>query len=166
MAAQLQSIPEWGSAQLNWTLIARSLSLRNPGGAFHLMLLIAAATAALALLRRQLGAAGLLSGAAVLAFRHIRFEALFASLVVVVAGSVLTSALAALPEKIKHAKLSSIPCSVGLAIGIGFLAAALAGLRIDRSRYRPRLSCKYRSGHIRDRVIVVVPRASRCVGRA
>jgi len=59
MAAQLQSIPEWGSAQLNWTLIARSLSLRNPGGAFHLMLLIAAATAALALLRRQLGAAGL-----------------------------------------------------------------------------------------------------------
>jgi hypothetical protein len=105
------------------------LSLRNPGGAFHLMQLIAAATATLALLRRQLGAAGLLSGAAVLAFRHIRFEALFASLVAVVAGSVLTSALAALPEKIKHAKLSSIPCSVGLAIGIGFLAAALAGLR-------------------------------------
>jgi hypothetical protein len=106
-----------------------ALSLRNPGGAFHLMLLIAAATAALALLRRRLGAAVLLSGAAVLAFRHIRFEALVASLVVVVAGSVLTSARAALPEKIKHAKLGSIPCSVGLAIGIGFLAAALAGLR-------------------------------------
>jgi hypothetical protein len=129
MAAQLQLIPEWGSAQLNWTLMARGLSLRNPGGAFHLMLLIAAATVALALLRRQLGAAGLLSGAAAVAFRHIRFEALFASLMVVVAGSVLTSALDALPEKIKDAKLGSIPCSVGLAIGIGFLATALAGQR-------------------------------------
>jgi Flp pilus assembly protein TadD len=129
MAAQLQWIPEWGSAQLNWTLMVLSLSLRNPGGAFHLMLLIAAAAVAVALLRRQLGAAGLLSGAAAVAFRHIRFEALFASTTVVVAGSVLTSALAVLPEKIKQARLASLRCSAGLRVAIGLFAAGLTGLR-------------------------------------
>jgi hypothetical protein len=129
MAAQLQWIPEWGSAQLNWTVMSSGSSLRNPGGAFHLTLLIAAAVVPLALLRRQLGAVALLSGAVVIAVRHIRFEALYASVVVVVGGFVLNSALAALPEKIREARLGSIRCSTGLAIGAAFLAAALACLR-------------------------------------
>jgi hypothetical protein len=39
MAAQLQSIPEWGSVPLNWAAISTSLSVRDPGGSFYLMLL-------------------------------------------------------------------------------------------------------------------------------
>ena len=56
MAAQLQWIPEWGSVPLNWTMLT-NLSLRAPGGSFYLMLLIAAATVLVAVLRKQLGAA-------------------------------------------------------------------------------------------------------------
>jgi hypothetical protein len=96
MTAQLQWITEWGSVPLNWTVMSTGLSLRDPGGSFFLMLLIAAATVAVAVLRRQLGAAVFLSGAAVLAVEHIRFEALFGIVTVVVGADVLTPALTAL----------------------------------------------------------------------
>jgi hypothetical protein len=78
MSTQLQGIPEWGSVPLNWTAVSTGLSLRDPVGSFYLLLLIAAATVPAAALRKQLGAAAILSGAAILAVEHIRFEALFA----------------------------------------------------------------------------------------
>ena len=124
MTVQAQWIPEWGAAPLNWTVLTQALSLRNPGGAFHLMLLIAAITVPVAVLRRQLGAAILLSGAALLAIRHIRFEALFAIVMVVVAGTVLNSAIGALP-----ARLGSSRWSARLAVGAACAAILLAGLR-------------------------------------
>jgi hypothetical protein len=101
MAAQSQWIPEWGSVPLNWTIMSTGLSLRDPGGSFFLMLLIAAATVPVALLRKQLGAAVFLSGATVLAVEHIRFEALFGIVTVVVGADVLTSAVTALQGKVK-----------------------------------------------------------------
>jgi hypothetical protein len=124
MAAHAQWIPEWGSAQLNGTVLSEALSLRNSGGAFHLMLLIAAATILVALPRRQIGAAVLLGGAAFLAVRHIRFEALFSIVLVIVGGSVLSAALAALPAKIRQTKPAA-----GLALGTACAALVLAGLR-------------------------------------
>ena len=74
MAAQLQWLPEWGSVPLNWTMMSTGLSLRDPGGAFFLMLLITAAAVPVAVLRKQLGAAAFLTGAAILAVKHIRFD--------------------------------------------------------------------------------------------
>src|SRR5437773_705406 len=59
LTAQFQWIPEWGSAQLNWTVMSTAFWLRNPGRAFYLMLLIGAAAVPVALLRRQFGAAAL-----------------------------------------------------------------------------------------------------------
>lgn len=129
MSAQLQWIPEWGSAPLNWTIMSTGLSLRDPGGAFVVMLLIAAATVPVAMLRKQLGAAAFLSGAAMLAVKHIRFEALFAVVTVIVGADVWSSALTALRKKLKNAGLETARYGAALTIGAAFLALALACLR-------------------------------------
>jgi tetratricopeptide (TPR) repeat protein len=91
------SIPEWSGMQLNWTTLWVSLPLREPGSALYLLLLIAALAAVLALLRQQWGEASWLAGAATIAVQHIRFEALFAIIVVVVGGAVFSGTRSALP---------------------------------------------------------------------
>jgi tetratricopeptide (TPR) repeat protein len=129
MAAQLQWIPEWGSVPLNWTIMSTGLSLRDPGGAFFLMLLITAATVPVAVLRKQLGAAAFLTSAAILAVRYIRFEALFGIVTVIVGADVFSSALNALEKKIKNARLETARYSAALTVGAASLAVALACLR-------------------------------------
>ena len=124
-AAHSQWITEWAPVQLNWTLASTSFSLRNPDSAFYPMLLVAAAALALALRQRKLGAAMLLAGAALVAIRHIRFQALFAEVVVVVGAGVLTSALAGLWERVRQAHFASLAV-VGLlycVVGLGCVRA-------------------------------------------
>jgi tetratricopeptide (TPR) repeat protein len=123
MAVHSESIIEWQSARLNWSVVSASLSLRNPD-AFLLMLLVAAIAVPLAIWRRNLGATVLLTGAAALACRHIRFQALFALVTVVVAGAVLTSGIRALQEKIEDTRLRSI-----LELAITAFVLILVGLR-------------------------------------
>jgi hypothetical protein len=125
----LQWIPERGSVPLNWRTASTGLSLRDPAGSFYLLLLIAAATVPVAALRKQLSAAAILSGAAVLAVEHIRFEVLFAIVMVIVRADVLTSGLTALRGQVKCARLASALYGTLFALGAGFFAAALAGLR-------------------------------------
>jgi hypothetical protein len=129
MTAQLQWIPEWGSVPLNWTVMSTGLLLRDPGGAFFLMLLIAAVTVTVAVLRKELAAAVFLSGATVLAVEHIRFEALFGIVTVVVGADVLTSALTSLRGKVRKLGLETARYGTALTLGIAFFAAALACLR-------------------------------------
>jgi len=119
---------EWGPATLNWTVMSSGFSLRNPTGAFYLMLLIAAVAVAVALLRREFGAAALVSGAAVIAIRHIRFEAFFGVVAVVVAGDVLASAFARLSRS-GEASVRWTRFSTGLILGVALLAVILACLR-------------------------------------
>jgi len=122
--AHSQWITEWAPARLNWTLASMSFSLRSPDGAFYVMLLVAAVALLLALWRRQLGAAVLVSGAALVAIRHIRFQALFAEVVVVVGGAVLASVLAGRWERIRQARLGSLAV-----IGLTYCVVGLACLR-------------------------------------
>ena len=129
MAAQLQLIPEWGSVPLNWTIMSTGLSLRDPGGAFFFMLLIIAAALPVAILRKQLGAAAFLGGAAMLAVRHIRFEALFGIVTVIVGADVLSSALTALQKEVKNAWFETARYGAALTIGAAAFAVALASLR-------------------------------------
>jgi tetratricopeptide (TPR) repeat protein len=119
---------EWGSASLNWTAMSLGLSLHNPTGAFYVMFLIAAVSVPVALLRREFGAAALISGAAVIALRHIRFEALFAVVTVVVAGALLASAFAWFSQK-GEARVRSIPWSTGRTIGVALFAIIFACVR-------------------------------------
>lgn len=123
-AVLTQSITEWAPTRLSWTLVSMSFSLRSPDGAFYVMLLVAAVALFLALWRRQLGAAVLVGGAALVAIRHIRFQALFAEVLVVVGGAVLASALAGRWERIRQSRLGSLAV-----IGLAYCVVGLACLR-------------------------------------
>ena len=89
-------IVEWAGIPLNWTVISSNLSLRQTPreaiyGTLYVLLAIAILAALIALLRRQYGAAILLLAASYEAVRHVRMGAIFACVVVVVAGSILSS---------------------------------------------------------------------------
>jgi hypothetical protein len=125
LGAHSQWIAEWGPAKVNWTLLSMGLSLRDTVGAFHLMLLIAAVAVAGALWQKQFGAAILLGGAATLAVQHIRFEALFAIVVVIVGGAVLTSA----GDGLRTKRLGSIRASQTLTIIMAAFVVVVAFIR-------------------------------------
>ena len=80
---------EWQPIRLAWL----TLSLRDANGAFTLTLLARATAVAVALWRRQLGAATLLVALAAVASRYYRFEAMSAIAVVIVGGAVLAPVL-------------------------------------------------------------------------
>ncbi len=123
-AAHSQWIAEWAPARLNWTAASVSFSLRSPDGALYTMLLVAAVALLVALWQRQLGAALLVGGVALMAVRHIRFQALFAEVVVVVGGAVLTSAFAGRWETIRQARFASL-----VVVGLAYCMVGLACLR-------------------------------------
>ena len=86
LAAPLMALQtEWQPVRLAWL----TLSLEDANGAFTLTLLAGAAAVAVALWYRRLGAAALLTAMAAVAFRHYRFEAMFAVTAVIVGGAVL-----------------------------------------------------------------------------
>jgi tetratricopeptide (TPR) repeat protein len=107
-AAHSQTIVEWMPAKLDWMSLSGAFSLRDPGDAFILLLFVAAVAIAVAAARRQLGAATLLIGASVLALRHMRFQALFSLMVVIIAGTVLTPVLTGLRDRIGDARICSM----------------------------------------------------------
>lgn len=92
-ATHSERISEWLSYRLNWTIIESSLSLRHPEP-FIVLLLAAVVAIPIALWKQNVSAAALMTGAGYIAFRHVRFQALFCEVMVVVAAAVLASASA------------------------------------------------------------------------
>jgi tetratricopeptide (TPR) repeat protein len=121
MAQHARWVTEWFGLTLNWTVIASSLSLRNPSGAVYWVLGIAAVAVVLASLQRQFGAALLLGGAAYQTIHHVRMEALTSCVVIVVGGSVLHSTISHLAVRIPNPRLRS-----ALALSAVVLFAAFA----------------------------------------
>jgi tetratricopeptide (TPR) repeat protein len=80
-------IGEWSSVRLNSAALEQFLDLRNAASGDWWLLLVAACAFAVAIFRRRLGPAVLLAGGAYLSMAHIRFQALFAILVVTIAGT-------------------------------------------------------------------------------
>ena len=108
---QSVSIAEWAPVKLSWTGAVAGLSVRGPD--FFLLLLMAAALAVpVALWRRQFGEAIFLIGAAYLGTRHVRFEGLFAVVVVGIGGAVFTSAWRAWGQRIGDGRSRLIFASV------------------------------------------------------
>lgn len=124
--AHSQWITEWAPTRLNWTLASMSFSLRQPDGALYVLLLVAAAAFAVALWQGKPGAALLLGAAVALAIRHIRFQAFFAEVTIMVGGAILTSALAGGWAKIKRNRVGSLAaiCLVYALVGLACLRAA------------------------------------------
>jgi tetratricopeptide (TPR) repeat protein len=81
----------WSGVHLSAATFAGAFQLRDPDSSFWWLLAIACVAALAALYRRQFGDAVLLVGAAYISVEHLRFQALFAIVVVVVAGEVFAA---------------------------------------------------------------------------
>ncbi|MGC2111240.1 MAG: tetratricopeptide repeat protein [Candidatus Korobacteraceae bacterium] len=89
-----QWFAEWQSVPVHWNVISSALpQLRDPSGTIYLLLLIAVVTGAIALLSGRPGAGILLLGAAVPAVRYVRMDAVFACVVAVVGGYILSEVM-------------------------------------------------------------------------
>ncbi len=84
-----QWIVEWENARLSWESWHQAIDWRDPQSAFWWLMAAATAGACIALWRRQFGAAVLLLASAYFAFQHVRLQAVFACMVVVIAGSLM-----------------------------------------------------------------------------
>jgi len=124
MSDHSRAIAEWSAVPLNWFAVTQKISLRDTGGALYLLLAVSAVAVLAALARRRIGAAVLIAGAAFLTVRHVRFEALFAVVVVIIAGAVLSDAWQSCAEAIEQPAFSSV-----LRMAFAVVVLGLAGLR-------------------------------------
>jgi Tfp pilus assembly protein PilF len=87
-------IVEWQNLSPSWTsvreaLLHQALDWRDPQSCFWWLLVAVLVSICIALWRKQLGAAVVLIAAAYLTLQHVRLQALFASVAVVVGGAML-----------------------------------------------------------------------------
>ena len=139
MAQHTQLIDEWATS--GWTLLRGVPGLAQPPVQHTLAMLlwIALFAAVIALLQRQPFAALLLLAAAYASLRHLRMEALTASVVVVVAGAVLSSTISTirvwLPNPRSRAALATAAAIAVVALAAVRTASLVNGhfyLRSDR----------------------------------
>jgi Tfp pilus assembly protein PilF len=98
-------VVEWGNVRPSWASLQQALDWRDPQSSFWWLLLIAVVCAAVALWRRRWGAAILLLGSGYLTIQHVRLQALFACVAVVVGGSILQEAWKSAPGDISKRRI-------------------------------------------------------------
>ena len=132
MGAHSQLILEWAPIPLNWVHIRNGLSPRDPDE-FYVLLLVVILAVPIALMRRQIGAAILMCGAAFFPIRHMRFIALFGVVVVIVGGAVLTSFVDAVKHKIGGRRVRSMVAIAAVLPLVGLAATRVTGVITDRT---------------------------------
>jgi Tfp pilus assembly protein PilF len=85
-------VVEWESIHPSWSSLRQALDWRDPQSSFWWLLGLAVVCAAVALWRKHFGAALILLASAYLTIQHVRLQALFACVVVILGGSLLTEA--------------------------------------------------------------------------
>jgi tetratricopeptide (TPR) repeat protein len=98
-----QWVVEWEGVRPSWNSLRQAIHWRDPQSAFWWLMAIALVCAAIALWRRHWGSSALLLASLYLAIQHVRLEALFACVTVILGGTLLNDAfkirLAPQPEK-------------------------------------------------------------------
>jgi len=117
-------IQEWQPYALTAATVRHALVLRDPASATLWLLLVAAVSLVIALIRRQWLAALLLGGTLVMALQHIRFMAILATVAVVVGGAVLT-----LEWRRLRARFATQPLFLPMARAAAVALMLLASLR-------------------------------------
>jgi tetratricopeptide (TPR) repeat protein len=112
-------VEEWAPVRINASTLSRLFLLRDPRSALFWLLLIAAIAVVTALYRRRPAPAVVLAGAIFAVLHAMRFRAPFASLTVIIGGSILAEAAAEFEKKrrispvlIKHAQ-SVVTVAIG-----------------------------------------------------
>ncbi len=90
-------IAEWGSVRLSFASLHQALDWRDPQSCFWWLMLVALISAIIAVWKKQWGAAVFLIASTSLAVQHVRLQALFACVAVVVGGTMLDELLAPKP---------------------------------------------------------------------
>jgi tetratricopeptide (TPR) repeat protein len=124
-------VGEWTSQQISPGALREALAWRSPDGAYWWLLMAAIVAMAAALWRREFGTALLLAAASVLSIRYVRFQVLFACIVVVIGGHVAATLRS--PSLEAPARWRTEVCRYIVAPAV-LLAAALvwiAGARIS-----------------------------------
>ena len=117
-------IAEWIKVPLSFSAITNSLSLRQTQSTIYLLFVVALVAAAIALFESKFGAAVLLLGATYVGMRYARMGALFACVVVVVAGPVLSAAF----QK-ASARLPNVRTRAYVVYAAVLVLGVIAGLR-------------------------------------
>jgi len=115
-------INEWAPLNWNWTNLLTSFSLRNTSDLFHVLFLITLLGFVAAVLQLRVGAAVLLIGAAYEASKHLRLVALASCIIVVVAGSVLLSAMQEIRSRLPNPRARSVLAATAV---VAFAALAV-----------------------------------------
>ncbi len=134
-----QWVVEWEGIHPSWSSLRQAMNLRDPQSAFWWLLAVALLCAAIALWRKRWGAAALLLASLYFSIQHVRLEALFACVAVVLGGSLLEeawrSAQPALPEKSRKKKAAPPPqrqIDRGRIAALLLLSAALTSIAVVR----------------------------------
>ena len=119
-----ETVREWQSVPVSLTALSQALDWRNFISSFWWLAMIAVVAIAVALWRRQLGAALLLGAALYAAVQHNRLEAMFAVVVAVVGSSSLMDAWTEVRSKSANADAGIEK----LGRGLGLIAACALGV--------------------------------------
>ena len=125
-------IAEWHRLPLSWPAIAAASSLRQTSGAIYMLLALAIVAATLALLRAQFGAAILLLGASYVGARYVRMGTVFACVVVVVAGPILSQTVQKTSSELKSARVRSLIAPAAVALLSALVAVRCLDLATNR----------------------------------
>ena len=120
---------EWGGIRPSWNSLHQALTVGDPQSSFWWLLAVAAVAIVAAAWRRDWGAGLLLAAAGYIALKAVRFEALFAIVVVVVGGSVVENVW---DDWIRAASKRGLTWA-GPAIATGVVVVLCAALFCERS---------------------------------
>ena len=127
-------IVEWESVQPSWASLHQAFDWRDPQSSFWWLMAAVAVGICVALWRKQLGAAVLLAGSAYLTMQHVRLQALFACVAVVIGGSLIDEFARSGEEKSTtslQASKTPLPGQLGIASALllTLVLAALTSIR-------------------------------------
>jgi tetratricopeptide (TPR) repeat protein len=130
-AQQQLWIIEWRGIRLNWQAAHAALTAGGPKSALYVLLVVAGVAGIVALLQKQFAAAVLLFGATYPPVQHTRMGAVFACVLVVVAGPVLYQAMVGLGSR-RSPRARTVLASMAVAAMAMFVSLRAWDLVTDR----------------------------------
>jgi tetratricopeptide (TPR) repeat protein len=142
LAIHQSLIGEWRSVPLSPALLAQALNWGNLNSTYLWLLGAAVVAAIVALKRKEVGPAAFLVGCTYLSVRHVRFQALFAIVVIVVAAPFLTGwfrqettteTSGAKPREAERGRLATASTALLVALGVSLMGIWAYDIISDRA---------------------------------